>query len=128
MRPDLRVWLGRRVAVVVDRPLGTRHPRWPDLHYPINYGYIPGTISGDGAPIDAYLLGINRPVREATGIVVAVVLRADDVEDKLVVAPDGMVPPVAEIEAAIAFQERYFQSGWCWGGSARATWDNGSGR
>lgn len=82
----------------------------PDLHYPINYGYIPGTVSGDGAPVDAYLLGPDRAVREAIDIVVAVVLRADDVEDKLIVVTGGVAPAVAEIEAAIAFQEHFCRS------------------
>ena len=40
--------LNRRVHVLVDRPLGSRHPERPDLIYPLNYGYLPGTLSGDG--------------------------------------------------------------------------------
>lgn len=43
----------------MDRPLGTKHPKhgW---EYPVNYGYIPGTVSGDGEELDAYILGPMR--------------------------------------------------------------------
>ncbi|GMA16381.1 inorganic pyrophosphatase [Deinococcus metallilatus] len=110
MKPDLTPFLGRAVRVVVDRPLGSRHPRWPELGYPVNYGELPGTLSGDGHPIDAYLLGWDEPVREASGVVTAVILRADDVEDKLVVAPPGARWSDAEIMKAVWFQEQYFET------------------
>lgn len=89
VRPDLWSYMGKRVAVVIDRLLGSRHPREKDIIYHVNYGYIPGAISGDGQPIDAYLLGVFVPVSEANAVVIGVALRADDVEDKLVVAPEG---------------------------------------
>ena len=107
---DLTAYLGRRVQVVIDRPSGNHHPRHPDLHYPLNYGYLPGTMSGDGAPIDAYVLGVEIPVATFEGMVIALVVRADDVEDKLVVAPLGTAFSRGEIADAIAFQERFFAS------------------
>lgn len=109
-RPDLGPYLGQRVRVIVDRPLGSCHPAHPDIRYPLNYGYLPGTVAGDGEPIDAYRLGPDRPVAEATGIAIAVVRRADDAEDKLVVATDGRLRTAAEIGALVAFQERFFAS------------------
>ena len=39
---------GEIVTVIVDRPMGTFHPNHPDLYYPVNYGYIPGTMAPDG--------------------------------------------------------------------------------
>lgn len=108
VRPDLRAYLGRRVAVVVDRPLGSRHPRHADLRYPVNYGFLPGTIAGDGAPLDAYVLGVAEPVCAATGVVIAVVERADDVGDKLVVAPAGQRFTAEQLAAALASRERFF--------------------
>jgi inorganic pyrophosphatase len=39
----------------IDRPKGTAHPRFPDLVYPINYGYINNTQSQDGEGIDVFL-------------------------------------------------------------------------
>lgn len=107
---DLTPYLGQRVQVVIDRPLGTQHPRHPDIRYPINYGFLPGTVSGDGAPIDAYVLGVGQPVATFAGVVIAVVVRANDVEDKLVVASHGQSFSRDAIAAAVAFQEQFFAS------------------
>jgi inorganic pyrophosphatase len=107
---DLTAYLGQRVQVVIDRPLGTCHPRHADLRYPVNYGYLPGTMSGDGAPIDAYVLGVEIPVATFEGEVIALVVRADDVEDKLVVTPPGATFSRDEIADAVAFQEQFFVS------------------
>lgn len=41
--------IGKIVKGKIDRPLGSRHPRHPDMIYPINYGYVEGVIAGDGA-------------------------------------------------------------------------------
>jgi len=110
MTKDLQSYLGQIVRIVIDRPLGSRHPRDPELWYPLNYGYVPGTTSGAGAPIDAYLLGVYAPVAEAEGRVIAVIRRADDVEDKLVVASPGAGYTADQIAALVAFQERFFAS------------------
>lgn len=110
MKPDLGSLLGQRVRVVVDRPLGSGHPRHPGLTYPVNYGELPGTISGDGHPIDAYLLGWDVPLSRAEGTVIAVLVRADDTEDKLVVARDGSHWTAQAVQQAVHFQERYFQT------------------
>lgn len=98
------------MRVVVDRPLGSAHPRYPDLVYPVNAGELPGTVSGDGLPIDAYLLGWDAPLTGAGGTVVAVLVRADDTEDKLVVVRDGTVWTDGAILAATRFQERFFRT------------------
>lgn len=107
-KPDLTPLLGQRV--VVDRPLGSVHPRHPDLIYPVNYGELSGTLSGDGQPIDAYLLGWDGPLTEAEGEVIAVLLRADDAEDKLVVAREGTGWTDEAIWQATEFQERFFRT------------------
>jgi inorganic pyrophosphatase len=107
---DLTAYLGQRVQVVIDHPLGACHPRHADLRYPVNYGYLPGTMSGDGAPIDAYVLGVEIPVATFEGEVIALVVRADDVEDKLVVTPPGATFSRDEIAKAVAFQEQFFVS------------------
>ena len=49
-------YLGKPVHVVVDRPIGYRHG---DTVYPVNYGYIPGMIGGDGEEQDTYILGVT---------------------------------------------------------------------
>ncbi|MBB6017881.1 inorganic pyrophosphatase [Deinococcus radiopugnans] len=108
MKPDLRPFLGQRVNVVVDRPLGSAHPRHQDIVYGVNSGELPGTVSGDGHPIDAYLLGWPESVEGVWGTVIAVIVRHDDGEDKLVVARDGTHWTDEEIANATRFQERYF--------------------
>ena len=40
--------------IVIDRPRGSRHPRYPDVVYPVDYGYLEGTRSGDGDGIDIF--------------------------------------------------------------------------
>ena len=99
--------LGKAVHVVVDRPIGYQHG---DIVYPINYGYIPGIIAGDGEEQDAYILGVSEPITEFDGQVVAVILRNNDCEDKLVVAPDGVSFRKEEIASAVHFQEQYFST------------------
>ncbi|MCA9825992.1 MAG: inorganic diphosphatase [Dehalococcoidia bacterium] len=105
----LRDWLGRRVDVIVDRPLGSLHPRHPDIRYAVNYGYIPGTCAPDGEPLDVYVLGPGEPIASCTATVVAIIRRRDDAEDKLVTVTEGQFG-VDEIAAATDFQERYFDS------------------
>ena len=53
--------IGRKVKVTVDRPLGSRHPEYTDMVYPVNYGYIAGIIAPDGEEQDAYILGVDHP-------------------------------------------------------------------
>ena len=102
--------IGRSVTVTVDRPLGSFHPKHPDMYYPINYGYIEGVFAADGEEQDAYILGIAVPVKEFTGRVIAIIHRRDDVEDKWVVAPDEMFFTRKEIEELTHFQEQYFDT------------------
>ncbi|MFC1949972.1 inorganic pyrophosphatase [Chloroflexota bacterium] len=40
--------------IVIDRPKGSKHPRFPDLVYPLDYGYLKGTVGGDGNEIDVW--------------------------------------------------------------------------
>lgn len=100
--------LGEKVTVVVDRPLGSAHPSHPEMIYPVNYGYVPGVMGGDGEEQDAYLLGIDSPIALFSGTVIAIIHRLDDVEDKWVVAPSGMAYAEEEIEEQVRFQEQYF--------------------
>lgn len=97
------------VTVTVDRPLGSYHPEHPDLYYPVNYGYIQGIIAPDGEEQDAYILGIDTPISEFTGKVIAIIHREDDIEDKWVVAPEGISFTGTEIRSLTNFQERFFK-------------------
>ncbi len=102
--------IGTVVKVTVDRPLGSYHPKHPDMYYPINYGYIKGIIAPDGEEQDAYILGVNEPVKEFIGSIIAVIHRYDDVEEKWVVAPEGASFTKEQIAELVRFQEQYFNS------------------
>ena len=94
----------------IDRPLGSCHPKHPDLYYPVNYGEIPGVLAADGDWQDVYVLGVDEPLEAFTGEVIAVIRRRNDVEDKWVMAPSGMRFTAEEIMAQVRFQEQYFDS------------------
>ena len=100
-------YMGKLVHVQVDRPIGYQHG---NIVYPINYGYIPGLLAGDGENQDAYILGVSVPLSEFTGQVVGAVRRKNDCEDKLVVAPAGLLFHQGEIAEKVHFQEQYFAS------------------
>jgi len=102
-------YLGKTINVKIDRPLGSKHPEY-DLIYPINYGYIEGTVSGDGEEIDVYVLGEFAPLSEYEGVVIGVIERSDDKEDKLVVAKQLNSYSKEQILALTEFQERFFTS------------------
>ena len=104
------VMIGKIVKVVVDRPLGSYHPKHEDILYPINYGYIEGIIAPDGEEQDAYILGVNEPVKEFVGKIIAIIHRDDDVEEKWVVAPENTIFTKDEIMEQVYFQEKYFRS------------------
>lgn len=106
-RGALRKYLGKTMTMVVDRPMGYVHE---GIVYPVNYGYIPGSMAADGEEQDAYLLGVEAPVEAFTGQIIAIIHRQDDVEDKLVMAPEGVRFFHHEIENQVHFQEQYFRS------------------
>ena len=95
------------VKVIVDRPLGSYHPKYKNLYYPINYGYVPNIIAGDNEFQDVYILGVQEPISEFEGEVIAIIHRLDDSEDKWVVSNQSYT--VEEIKQATHFQEQYFK-------------------
>lgn len=78
--------------------------------YPVNYGFVPGMFAGDEHEVDAYILGVDQPMRQFQGVCIAIVRRLDDVEDKLIVVPIGTRLTHNEILDAVAFQEQFFRS------------------
>lgn len=102
-------FLGKIVKIKVDRPLGSKHPKHSFI-YPVNYGYVPNTISGDGEELDAYILGAFEPLDEFTGKCIAIIHRTNDDDDKLIVVPEDKTYSDAEIMALTEFQERFFTS------------------
>lgn len=103
-------YLGKTVDIMIDRPIGSTHPKHEGLIYPLNYGYIPDVIGGDGEELDVYLLGVDVPVKKYTARIIGIVHRHNDVEDKLVAAPEGMNFTEEEIAKAVLFQEQYYET------------------
>ena len=107
----VRRYLGKTVNIGIDRPIGYIHVKEKyTLEYKINYGYIPGVLGGDREELDVYLLGVDRPVEEYTAKIIAIAHRRNDVEDKLVAAPDGMTFDAEQIYKEIEFQEKYYDT------------------
>ena len=106
---DQIIWshMGKKVHIVVDRPVGYRHG---NILYPVNYGYLPEVIAGDGEAQDVYILGVAEPLEVFDGCIIGAIRRKDDVEDKLVAAPEGIRFHQAQIAEMVAFQEQYFDS------------------
>ena len=102
-------YIGQIVHVEIDRPLGSKHPKY-NFVYPINYGYIPNTISGDGEELDCYILGIDKPIRKFEGKCIAIIHRTNDNDDKLIIVPEGKDFSNEEIKSLTYFQEKYFES------------------
>jgi inorganic pyrophosphatase len=102
-------YLGKEIIVKIDRPMGSKHPKHKFI-YPVNYGYIEGTKSGDGEEIDVYVLGIFEPIDNFKGKVIGIIKGNDDVEDKLVVAKELNSYDKYQIKALTEFQERFFDS------------------
>jgi inorganic pyrophosphatase len=106
---DPKSFLGKSIKVTMDRPLGSKHPKH-GFEYFVNYGYVSGTASPDGEELDAYVLGVNKPLLEFVGRCIAVIHRTNDDDDKLVVVPDGIAMTDEEIRSATHFQEQWFKS------------------
>ena len=102
-------FIGKEVEIVIDRALGTRHPKHGFI-YIVNYGYVPNVISGDGEELDAYLLGVFDPVESYKGKCIAVIHRTNDDDDKIIVVPYGVNYTDEQIKALTEFQERFFES------------------
>ncbi len=110
-KAQVRSYLGKVIHIGIDRPVGYIHKKGEKvLHYHINYGYIPGVLGGDGEELDVYLLGVTEPVTEYTCEVIGIVHRENDVEDKLIAAPEGMTFTAEEMAKAIHFQEKYYDT------------------
>lgn len=103
-------FLNKIVTAKIDRPLGSKHSeKYPKHIYPLNYGYIPNTISGDGKELDCYILGVYEPITNFTGECIAIIHRINDNDDKLILAPEGKNFSDDAIIALTEFQERFFK-------------------
>lgn len=106
----VKSYLGKIIDIKIDRPIGSVHPKHPDIIYPVNYGYIPNVFGGDGEELDVYLLGVETSAKEYQARVIAIVHRNNDIEDKLVAAPSGTSYSKNRIKTLVSFQEKYYDS------------------
>lgn len=70
--------------VIIDRPKGSRHPRFPDLVYPLDYGYLTNTTSMDQGGIDIWIGSGQQHRVEA--VVCTIDMRKRDAELKILYA------------------------------------------
>ena len=104
-------FLDKIVDVIIDKPLGSRHSeKYPNHIYPVNYGYVANTMSGDNEELDCYILGVFEPLETFKGKCIAIIHRTNDNDDKLIVVPEGRNYSNTEIRALTEFQERFFES------------------
>ena len=101
-------YLGKILDIKIDRPMGSKHPRHGFI-YPINYGYVPGTMSADGEELDAYVLGVFESIDKFKGKCIAIIHRTNDDDDKLIIVPQDKDYSIDAIEALVEFQERFFK-------------------
>lgn len=106
--PDYSNVIGQIVSGTVDRPLGSVHPQYPKIKYPLNYGYIDGLYAGDGEEQDVYIFGTDEPLEYFEGKVIGVFHRFNDVEDKWIVSIGDGAYSNEKILGDIAFQEQFF--------------------
>ena len=69
--------------IVIDRPKGSRHPRFSEIVYQLDYGYLDGTTSADGEGVDVWLG--SEPERGLNAVICTVDLDKGDAEMKLMV-------------------------------------------
>lgn len=69
--------------IVIDRPKGSRHPRYADCIYPLDYGYLAGTSASDGGGIDVWVGSL--PEKRIVGIAATVDLVKRDTEVKILI-------------------------------------------
>jgi inorganic pyrophosphatase len=105
---DNKEYIGKIIHIKIDRPFGSKHPKHGFI-YPVNYGFVPNTVSGDNEELDAYLLGVFQPVEEYTGKCIAIIHRTNDNDDKLVIVPKEKEYSDDAINALVEFQEQFFE-------------------
>ena len=108
MENDSIKYMGKILKVKIDRPLGSLHPKY-GFEYEVNYDFIPNTISGDREELDAYILGVGKPLKIFIGKCIAVLHGLNDNDDKLIVVSENVNFSNAKIEKLTNFQEQWFK-------------------
>ncbi len=100
--------IGKELNCIIDRPLGSFHPKHKHIKYYVNYGYVNEYKALDNEEQDIYLLGVDEAVNRFEAVVIAIIHRKDDIEDKWIIAPKGISFTDNEILRNVMFQEKYF--------------------
>lgn len=87
--------LVQKSEIVIDRPKGTAHPKFPNFIYRVDYGYLKDTTSMDGGGIDVWVG--SKPDKEITGIICIVDMLKRDSEIKILIG-------CTEEETAIVYE------------------------
>jgi inorganic pyrophosphatase len=101
--PDFWTMLERLVAdhsLVIDRPKGTHHPRYQDIIYPLDYGYLEGTTTVDEGGIDVWV-GNEDQQKEISALVLTVDLNKNDAEIKIALDCDD-----EDLQTILSFHKR----------------------
>ena len=109
MRFDRAFWeaidtLVRESQIVIDRPKGTHHPRFPSIVYPVDYGYLENTASMDRGGIDVWLGSI--PSRTVDAIICTIDLMKKDSEVKILL---GCTPEEQKLVYEFHNQSEYMK-------------------
>ena len=74
--------LVKKSEIVIDRPKGSAHPRFPDFVYRVDYGYLKNTASMDGAGIDVW---VGSDEKKIDAVICIVDLMKRDSEIKILI-------------------------------------------
>lgn len=85
-------------SLVIDRPKDSKHPRYPSIIYPLDYGYLDGTSAGDGDGIDVWRGSLDYDTLRLQGVLLTADSVKRDAEIKIVVNCTS-----AEIETIVDF-------------------------
>ena len=77
------VTLVKSSRLVIDRPKGAHHPRFPEIVYPVDYGYLENTTSMDGHGIDVWR-GTKKS-QKIDAVIITVDLSKNDSEIKILI-------------------------------------------
>lgn len=105
-----RTFLGKAVVLKFDQPVGSSYAPHNIDAYPINYGYVPGTLAPDGDELDAYLLNVSTPLETAAAYCIAIIHRLHDDDDKLICVPNPSDLSDEDIWEQVKFQEHLYES------------------
>jgi inorganic pyrophosphatase len=95
MKPDTSFWQSMADVLIsnpvsIDRPKGSSHPRYPQVIYPLDYGFLENTTSSDGGGIDVWIGSLNsvannQGAKTLTGILCTFDTLKRDAEIKLLI-------------------------------------------